>query len=431
MWHARDSRRRGAALRRSLIGVLIAAAFLAFAVPAASHVDASSTGSGRLPPRLDAALEEIEFAIDHEEAAGDALDEAGSKADDYAAAEIQDAMAHLRNARAALDAAVEAGEISGAEATAISNLIGRALRHDRDALGTIDEEDPIRDTLADLADALDVKEEVGDWIYYGDDLDFADLGCVINVQAFAGDVFAGFDKCTVAVVLLQLQLGFAFSRYSNGVVGEGNSLISQFPCLVALWVLTCRPPQALVPPNQYIFTAFGPFPTIKTHIHALAYGANGKVHRATFVLGTVQATNLALVTILRALTPYGFAATAGTPSAPRLGAGIDYVYQVKVENDGDGTAANATVDVEVPAGFMVKRLFPRSCSRTGSMVRCPLGVFEGGYAGLVSILGTSTKTGPGVFRASVTSEATEPSPDPGANSASTATKTYGVPRPSI
>ena len=89
-----------------------------------------------------------------------------------------------------LEAAVAAGEISAGEAAAISRLVREALGHDRDALGTIDDEDPVRDTLADLDDALEDKEEVGDWIYYGDDLDFADLGCKINVFGVAGDVGA-------------------------------------------------------------------------------------------------------------------------------------------------------------------------------------------------------------------------------------------------
>ena len=384
-----------------------------------------------MPPRLADALDEIKDAIDHEEDAADALDEAGARADDYAGGEIEDAMDHLENALDDLEAAVAAGEISAGEAAAISRLVREALGHDRDALGTIDDEDPVRDTLADLDDALADKEEVGDWIYYGDDLDFADLGCKINVFGVAGDVGAGYDACAVAIVALQLQMGWAFSRFSNGFVGQGNQPISQFPCLVALWILTCRPPQALVPPNQYIYAFVGPALAVMTAHWALAYGQNGRVHRARFVTGNVQATDLGIRTTLRDLTPYGYVRTAGSATAPRLGTGIGYVYQAEVENEGGGVALNATADITLPAGFTVNRIYPRSCSRSGTMVRCPLGALYADYSGLISIWGMPAKAGAVMFRSTISSGATEPATDPNANSATTSAKVYGVPRTSI
>ena len=214
-------------------------------------------------------------------------------------------------------------------------------------------------------------------------------------------------------------------------MGQGNQPISQFPCLVALWILTCRPPQALVPPNQYIYAFVGPALAVMTAHWALAYGQNGRVHRARFVTGNVQATDLGIRTTLRDLTPYGYVRTAGSATAPRLGTGIGYVYQAEVENEGGGVALNATADITLPAGFTVNRIYPRSCSRSGTMVRCPLGALYADYSGLVSIWGVPTKSGAVTFRSTISSGATEPATDPNANSATTSAKVYGVPRTSI
>jgi hypothetical protein len=65
------------------------------------------------------------------------------------------------------------------------------------------------------------------------------------------------------------------------------------------------------------------------------------------------------------------------------------------------------------------------------MVECALGLLEGGYSGLVNIWGTPGATGSLAFRSRVTSGATEPSPDPSANAATTAVKVYGIPRATI
>lgn len=419
-----------AMLRRAAIG-LVTAAILVVAVPSGSAMSTWSAASDRLPTNLRAALDEIEYAIDHEEEAGDALDEAGARVDDYAAGHIDDAIDHLGQALDDLASAVAAGEITRAEADGIADMILEARGHDDDALDTIDGAASVRSTLRDLTDALEDKEDAGDWIYYGDDYDWADLGCVLNVAFLAGDVAVGYDGCKVAVSELVLRFGFPFARYSYGVVGEGNTQISQVPCTVVLWTLDCRPPQPLVPPNQYIFAAVGPASTVMTDNWAIAVGTNGKAQRSRFRVGTVQATDLGLRASLRDLTPYGLVATDGSTAAPRLGAGIGYVYEVEVANQGLGTALDAVVDIDVPAGFAIKRMSPRSCGRSGLKVRCPLGALQSDYVGLVGIWGEPATPGAATFRAAVSSGATEPSPDPGANAASTSAKVYGVPRTSI
>ncbi|HEU0304585.1 MAG TPA: hypothetical protein VFR32_08390 [Gaiellaceae bacterium] len=411
---------------------LIAVAFAVSAIPAGGGVRGVSAAADHFPPNLADALTEIEYALDHEEDAGDALDEGGTAADDYAAGQIDDALIHLSRARAFLQRAVQAGEISAAEAGEIDALLREARGHDRDALATIDGAGTVRDTLDDLEDALEDKEDAGDWIFYGDQIEFGELGCVINVfPGFGGDTGVGFDGCDVAVVKLQLVPGFAFTRFSNGFVGSGNQLLLQFPCIAAIWLLTCTPPRALQPPSEYIYAYFGPFPSVLIANEALAYGSNGRVQRVEFMRGSVQATNLGVRTTLRDLTPYGLKAVPRSGMTARLGTGLAYLYQAMVDNNDDGAALNTKVTIDVPAGFTPSRVYPRSCTFRAGVVNCAFGTLEGGYSGLISVLGTPTKAGPLVFRSTVSSGAGEPSPDPNANTTSTAMKVYGVPRATI
>lgn len=378
---------------------------------------------------LSEALTQIGWALDHEDDAGDALDEGGYAAGGYAAGEIEDGQGHLENALDALAAAVLAGEIDADSAAHIAAHINEAGQSDEDVLNVMDKGGTLGNALDALGDAYDDKLAAGDLIAFGEPIIGAGLGCVLNVSPFAMEgFFVGFDDCTTPIRKIVLRFDTPIASALDGYVGEGSTLLSTFPCRARTYSITCEPATPVKAP-QYIFTGFGPVPSTLSLAYAIAYGTDGKAQKEQFTVGSgAPTTDLAIDGKLSWVTPRGFQAPAAMGDVAKLGVGLRYAYDVSLRNQGASYAPNTLLEVDLPDGFKPFHL-SKDCTLGGGMLRCPVGSLDPGRGRMFSLYGTFSGAGALEFHSKVTSGATETGS--GANEYSTDVKVYGTPKATI
>jgi hypothetical protein len=322
--------------------------------------------------------------------------------------------------------AVSAGEIDSATADHVAAHVNEAGLEDEDGLDVIDSDGTIGHFHDHLQEALAQKDDAESALELGQVLTLGGLGCSLNVSPLSsGDLAVGFDNCQTPVQELQLRLGFAPARYTNGFIGQGSQTTGTMPCTLQGMVLDCKPNQPVKAP-QYLFVAFGPSPSTITTNDALAFGTDGHTQVEPFTVGTAPGmTDLRVSAHLSLDTRLGFFDPPGRIS-PRLGLGLQYVYSAEVENVGTGTATNAKLQLDFGPSFHVTRVFPSSCVVSPTGVTCPMGTLPPAYGGSISVTGTAVGTGPLTFGGSITSDATEPSPDPDPNTVGMGATVYGV-----
>jgi hypothetical protein len=416
----------GRLLPASLAAILLAV--VAVALPAGAG------GQGRvvrqdLGPNLSSALDQLEFAYYHEEDAAAAL-EAPVRVSGYAEGELEDSQTHLRNALDDLQQAVADGEIDASEASGISDQIKNALSQDGDALFALDLGVKVSRVISFVDDAEHAKEVAANLIEYGTADPFGDLGCTLYRAVVGSDIQVGFDGCTTPLAKIEFLTGFNASNNTSASVVSNGSIVSQFACVRTGSQISCTPPTP-IPPGRGVFIAY-PAPVPVTAGKALAFGTIGYIQKFDYLAGTGKAsTDLGLSTDLKWVTRLGFKSPLDVGGTYRFGVGYRYTFETNVANYGSGTATNARYTLDVPSNFHVDSVFPTSCGLSGNVISCLMGTLPSDYAGTVSIMGTVTGPGTLQFTKQLTSDASEPSPDPHPNSLQFNAKAYGIPNTPI